>query len=35
VKSALAGSNFFFRTYNGFSNRRLRQIRPENRLISR
>src|SRR4029077_1292798 len=26
---------FFCRTYNGFSNRRLRHIRPENRLISR
>jgi hypothetical protein len=33
VKSALAGSNFFFRTYNGFSNRRLRQLQLENRLI--
>ena len=29
VKSGLAGSNFFFRTYNGFSNRRLRRIRPK------
>jgi hypothetical protein len=34
VKSALAGSNFFVQTYNGFSNRRLRQFRPKNRLLS-
>ena len=30
VKAGLAGSNFFFRTYNGFSNRRIWRIPPRN-----
>jgi hypothetical protein len=33
VKSALAGSDFFSQTYNGFSNRRLRQNRLKSRVI--